>query len=57
MTIGVFALAFGSSLEPLFESIEDAPLRWFAALAIGAAIGGLIVLSQFGIQLQGENDK
>ena len=46
-----FSLGFGASLVPLFSlNIEDTPLAWFASLAIGAAIGGLVTWSVFGIQ-------
>lgn len=52
-----FALGFGASLEPLFaQSIDDAPLAWFAALAIGAAIGGLVTWGLFGITEEGGGD-
>ena len=53
-----FALGFGASLEPLFsQSIDDGPLSWFASLAIGAAIGGLVTWGLFGITDEGSDEE
>ena len=53
-----FALGFGASLQPLFsQGVDDGPLAWFAALAIGAAIGGLVTWSLFGITDEGSDDE
>ena len=41
-----FAVGFGASLVPLLsQNIEDTQLVWFVALALGAAVGGIVIWS------------
>jgi len=54
--VGGYAATLGPAFEPLFRAaIKDGPLRWGAALGLGALLGLILVFAILNIKLTGRS--